>query len=135
MDRLGAEKRSWNMSRIRSKNTAPEIRLRKYLYSRGMRYRIHAKLPGKPDIVISKRTAIFVNGCFWHSHANCKRSALPKERHEWWKRKIENNQLRDSKNYDLLKNLGWKVLIVWQCEISKTKIDNTIENLVKRITN
>ncbi len=118
------------MSKIGGKNTKPEILVRKFLFSKGFRYRINVKtLPGKPDIVLPKyKTVIFVNGCFWHGH-NCKKGNLPSSNIDFWRGKISNNKLRDDKNSDLLIKLGWKVIIIWQCEISK--IDNRIKILNK----
>ncbi len=118
------------MSKIGGKNTKPEILVRKFLFSKGFRYRINVKtLPGKPDIVLPKyKTVIFVNGCFWHGH-NCKKGKLPSSNIDFWRGKISNNKLRDDKNSDLLIKLGWKVIIIWQCEISK--IDNRIKILNK----
>ena len=118
------------MSKIGGKNTKPEILVRKFLLSKGFRYRINVKtLPGKPDIVLPKyKTVIFVNGCFWHGH-NCKKGKLPSSNIDFWRGKISNNKLRDDKNSDLLIKLGWKVIIIWQCEISK--IDNRIKILNK----
>ena len=118
------------MSKIGGKNTKPEILVRKFLFSKGFRYRINVKtLPGKPDIVLPKyKTVIFVNGCFWHGH-NCKKGKLPSSNTDFWRGKISNNKLRDDKNSDLLIKLGWKVIIIWQCEISK--IDNRIKILNK----
>ena len=124
------------MSKISSKDTKPEILVRKFLFSKGFRYRINVKtLPGKPDIVLPKyKTIIFVNGCFWHGH-NCKKGKLPSSNTDFWKEKISNNKSRDAKNSDLLVKLGWKVIIIWQCEISKidnrTKIQIKIQRLVK----
>ena len=122
-DIFSSQKRSDIMSKISGKNTKPEILVRKFLFSKGFRYRINVKtLPGKPDIVLPKyKTIIFVNGCFWHGH-NCKKGKLPSSNTDFWKEKISNNKSRDDKNSDLLVKLGWKVIIIWQCEISK--IDN-----------
>lgn len=113
--------RSYNMSRIRSGNTKPEILVRKYLFSQGFRYRLHDKaLPGKPDIVLKKyKTVIFVHGCFWHAHQGCRYFIIPKTRTEWWIEKLDRNVLRDKKEIGLLKKLGWKVIIVWECELKK----------------
>jgi DNA mismatch endonuclease, patch repair protein len=115
--------RSFNMSRIRSKDTKPEIIVRKYLSSKGFRYRLNVKsLPGTPDIVLSKfKTAIFVHGCFWHGHDNCKFSAVPKTRTDWWLNKIYENKQRDEKKMQSLKNLGWIVIIIWECDIKLNK--------------
>ena len=119
MDHLTAEKRSWNMGRIRSENTKPEILFRRAIHKKGYRYRVYAKnLPGKPDIVLKKyKTVIFINGCFWHKHENCQRGNKPKSRNEYWDEKLEKNVLRDKKNYAELKEQGWNVLVIWECEI------------------
>ena len=111
--------RSENMARVKSANTKPEIFLRKLLWHRGFRYRVnHSKLPGKPDIYIPKyNTAIFVNGCFWHMHENCKLSSIPKNNYDFWKDKLERNVERDKKNYKELENMGVNVIVVWGCKI------------------
>ena len=120
------------MSRIRGKNTTPERVVRSELHSRGFRFRIHRKdLPGSPDIVLSKyRTVIFVHGCYWHRHEGCKYATTPKSNVEFWLNKFNENTQRDSRNQKALKDLGWKVLIVWECEISKTGF---FDNLVGQI--
>jgi DNA mismatch endonuclease, patch repair protein len=121
------------MSSIGGKETTPEIIVRKYLFSKGLRYRKNVKtLPGKPDIVLSKyKTVIFVNGCFWHSHKNCKSSKLPETRKDFWKNKINGNVLRDKKNYYNLKKLGYKVIIIWQCNLkNKIKKEKTFKKLL-----
>ena len=128
------EQRSYNMSRIRSKNNAPEEKVRKFLFSKGFRYRKNdKKLPGCPDIVLPKyKTVIFVNGCFWHKH-NCKRFVWPSSNEEYWKKKILRNVERDEINIKELKELGWKVLVVWECELKKAIIDKRLETLVDEI--
>ncbi len=128
------EQRSYNMSRIRSKNNAPEEKVRKFLFSKGFRYRKNDKnLPGCPDIVLPKyKTVIFVNGCFWHKH-NCKRFVWPSSNEEYWKKKILRNVERDEINIKELKELGWKVLVVWECELKKAIIDKRLETLVDEI--
>ena len=130
------EIRSYNMSRIRGKDTKPEEIVRKYLFSKGFRYRKNvATLPGKPDIVLPRfRTCIFVNGCFWHGHEGCKYFVWPKDNEQFWKEKITKNVARDIKNCNLLIQQDWKVLTVWECELKKDKRDNTLERLVKMIT-
>lgn len=129
-DIFSQNKRSDIMSKISCKNTKPEILVRKFLFSKGFRYRINVKtLPGKPDIVLPKyKIAIFVNGCFWHGHI-CKKGGLPSSNIDFWREKILKNKLRDNKNQAQLTLLGWKVIVIWQCEISK--IDNRIETLNK----
>lgn len=119
MDIWSKEKRSECMSKIRSKNTKPELALRKALFARGFRYRVNdIRLPGKPDIVLPKyKTVIFVNGCFWHKHKNCKYAYTPKTNTQFWVDKINSNVERDNKNLKELKTMGWNVIIVWECEI------------------
>lgn len=128
--------RSENMARVKNKNTKPEIYLRKLLWHRGFRYRINYKqLPGSPDIFIPRyNTIIFVNGCFWHMHENCKYSSIPKTNRDFWDKKLKSNVKRDAKNYDELKKLGFNVIVVWQCEINKMKSDESIlENIINEI--
>ena len=124
-----SEQRSRNMSAIKSKNTKPEITVRKLLHSMGYRFRLHKKdLPGSPDIVLPKyKTVIFVHGCFWHRHQNCKYASNPKTRREFWEKKFKENIERDKKTQEKLKNLGWKTNIVWECEIKKQ------DKLIKKI--
>lgn len=137
MDNHSKEARSYNMSKIRSTGTKPEEMVRKYLFSRGLRYRKNVKtLPGKPDIVFPKyRTAVFVNGCFWHGHNGCRYFVMPKSNTEYWESKINSNIARDQKTYDNLLALGWNVLVVWECELKKDKRENTLENLYYKIRN
>ena len=119
MDIKSRSERSENMSRIRSKDTKPEIIVRRFLYVRGMRYRCNVRsLPGKPDIAIKKHClAIFVNGCFWHGHENCRNFRIPKSNIEFWTKKIFGNLERDKKNIDLLVSQGYKVITIWECEV------------------
>ena len=114
-----SEKRSRNMSAIRSKNTKPEIAVRKLLHSMGYRFRLHRKdLPGSPDIVLPKyKTVIFVHGCFWHRHENCKYATTPKTRREFWENKFSANKIRDQKIHKEIKILGWKSIIIWECQL------------------
>lgn len=121
MDLWSKAKRSEVMSKIRSKNTKPEIMLRKLLFAKGYRYRVHNKdLPGKPDIVLRKyRTAIFVHGCFWHYHQDCREGRIPDTNTTFWKTKLSKNVIRDEKNKQALLADGWKVITVWECEIEK----------------
>ena len=125
--------RSYNMSRIKGTNTKPEMLVRKFLFSKGFRYRINdKKLPGKPDIVLPKyKTVIFVNGCFWHGHENCKYFKLPKTRTEWWKGKIEKTKINDLLNHMQLIEMGYKVLIVWECDIKNKVIFSKIINEIR----
>jgi len=119
MDRITAERRSWNMSRVKGQNTAPELKVRSVLHRLGFRFSLRRRdLPGRPDIVLPKyRAAIFVHGCFWHRHENCRKSALPKTRQEFWLTKLSENVERDKRNVIALEQLGWKVLTVWECEV------------------
>ncbi len=124
--------RSYNMSRIRNKDTKPEILVRKFLFANGFRYRLNdKKLPGKPDIVLPKyQTVIFVNGCFWHGHENCKYFKLPATRTEWWKEKIEGNIKNDRIKHELLIEAGYKVMVVWECEVkNKSSFDRIINEI------
>lgn len=120
--------RSENMARVKSKNTKPEIFLRKLLWHKGFRYRVNYKnLPGSPDIYLPKyKTVIFVNGCFWHMHENCKYSSIPKSNYEFWKNKLEGNVERDKKNYAQLESMGIKVIVVWGCEIKRMMKDDSV---------
>lgn len=129
------EQRSYNMSRIHSKNTKPEELVRKFLFSQGFRYRKNdAKLPGKPDIVLPKYQAvIFVNGCFWHGHEGCRYFVWPKNNAEFWKEKITGNIQRDKHNHQLLANQGWRVIEIWECQLKRSVVDNTLQNLVLQI--
>ena len=126
------EIRSYNMSRITGKNTKPEILIRKSLFSKGFRYNLHSKnLPGKPDIVLPKyKTVIFVHGCFWHGHEGCQYYVIPKTRTEFWLNKINTNIQNDMKNLISLKNMGWNVITIWECE---TKKKNNIKVLIDQI--
>ena len=118
-----SEKRSKNMSAIRSKNTKPEIAIRKLLHSLGYRFRLHRKdLPGSPDIVLPKyNTVIFVHGCFWHRHENCKYASTPKTRKEFWEKKFRENINRDNLNQANLALKGWKIIIIWECQLKGDK--------------
>ena len=120
-----SEQRSRNMSAIKSKNTKPEIKVRKVLHSMGYRFRLHSKdLPGSPDIVLPKyKTVIFVHGCFWHRHENCKYASTPKTRQEFWNKKFNENINRDKINQENLSSKGWKIIIVWECEIKDKDFD------------
>ncbi|PXY01852.1 very short patch repair endonuclease [Marinifilum breve] len=128
--------RSFNMSRIKGKNTLPEILVRKHLFSNGFRYRLNVTtLPGKPDIVLRKyNTVIFVNGCFWHGHNGCRYFVIPKTRTDWWKEKISNTQNRDRLNISCLQEMGWKVITVWECQL-KDNQEKCLENLLMLLKN
>lgn len=129
--------RSYNMSMIKGKDTKPEMIVRKFLFSKGLRYRIHNRnLPGKPDITLTNyKTVIFVNGCFWHGHEGCRYFVMPKTRTEWWKQKIEETKIRDVKTLNDLIILGWKSIIIWDCELRGEKRKNTLEKIFLEITN
>ena len=133
-DNHSKEVRSMNMSHIRSKNSKPEELVRKYLFSKGFRYRKNVKtLPGCPDIVLPKyKTVIFVNGCFWHKH-DCPRFVWPSSNEDYWRPKIMGNVERDKRNIAELQQLGWNVLTVWECELKKKVIDATLEQLENRL--
>ena len=126
------EVRSYNMSRIRGKDTKPEMLVRKFLFANGFRYRLHdKKLPGKPDMIFPKyKTVVFINGCFWHGHQECRYFVAPKSRTEWWLNKIHNNQRNDFNVSALLKSKGYRVITIWECELKKKLIDNTLQNLI-----
>ncbi|MEX8547885.1 MAG: very short patch repair endonuclease [Mucilaginibacter sp.] len=129
------EIRSYNMSRVKSKDTKPEMLVRKFLHKNGFRYRLHVKnLPGKPDIVLPKyKTVIFIHGCFWHGHENCKKASLPKTRTEWWTDKIGKNGENDQKAETILSNLGWKVIKIWECELKSNVFEKTLNKLLINI--
>ena len=124
------------MSRIKGKNTKPEMLVRKYLFAQGFRYRLNVKtLPGKPDIVLPKyKTVIFVNGCFWHGHKGCKYFVLPKTRTEWWLNKIKDTQKRDREAEIELNVQGWKVINIWECELKQSTKQRTLALLLKSIS-
>ena len=129
-----SNQRSRNMSAIKSKNTKPEIAVRKLLYSMGYRFRLHRKdLPGSPDIVLPKyKTVIFVHGCFWHRHENCKYTSTPKTRQEFWENKFNSNKKRDQKIQKEIIDLGWKFIIIWECETHNIQ---PLEEKIKRLLN
>ena len=134
MDGLTPEHRSWNMSRIRSKDTKIEVKVRQYLFSKGFRFRKNDKrYPGKPDVVLPKyKTVIFVNGCFWHMHKGCKQGRLPKTNADFWKEKMERNVANDELHRKQLEDMGWKVVVLWECELKKD-FEHTMENAVASI--
>lgn len=130
-DHLTKEQRHKNMAAIRSKDTKPEMIVRHGLWKRGFRYRLNYKrLPGHPDLVLRKyRTCIFVNGCFWHGHKGCSKFVMPKTRTEFWANKIARNQERDLVNIQRLESIGWSAITVWECELGKSSIENTMEKI------
>ncbi len=135
-DVLTPEQRSYNMSRIRNRDTKPEEMVRKYLFSHGFRYRKNdTGLPGKPDIVLPKyKTVIFVNGCFWHKHEGCKYFVWPKDNKEFWKEKITRNVTRDQENYNKLQDMGWNIIIIWECELKSKTRELTLNRLLVSLT-
>ena len=133
VDHLSKKKRSWNMSRIRFKDTKPEITVRKFLCEKGFRYRLHTKsLPGKPDISNkSKRIAIFVNGCFWHQHPGCNRSTSPKSNIKYWTKKLDRNVELQKENLNLLSEMGYRTFVLWECEVSNLRKLNMLIKFIK----
>ena len=135
-DKHSKEIRSMNMSHIHSSNTKPEEKVRKYLFANGFRYRKNVrKLPGTPDIVLPKyRTVVFINGCFWHKH-DCPRFVWPKDNADYWRPKIEGNVSREKKNNDVLQQMGWRVITVWECQLKKDAFQTTMNQLIGQIRN
>ena len=131
MDKISPQQRSINMSKIKGKNTKPEKFVRSLLHALGYRFRLHRKtLPGTPDIVLPKyKAVIFVNGCFWHGHDGCKRATIPDTNKEFWERKISANKARDQKNIFDLEKLGYRCLVIWQCELKDKNL------LIQRLLN
>lgn len=135
MDVHNKETRSYNMSRIKGRKTKPEEIVAKYLFTQGFRYRRNVKkLPGTPDIVLKKyKTVIFVNGCFWHMHEGCKYFVWPNDNSEFWKNKLLANKERDEKEKKEIEELGWKVIVVWECQLKKAERERTLNWLIKKI--
>ncbi len=135
MDNVSKKRRSEIMRNVKSTNTKPEIIVRKYLFANGLRFRLHnKKLVGKPDITLKKyNTIVFVNGCFWHGHSKCKIYTMPKSNVKFWNSKIETNIERDKGNIRELKRLGWKILIIWECELKNSQRFKMLNTLVKKI--
>lgn len=134
MDSLTPEKRSWNMSRIKNRDTKPELIVRSLLHRKGYRFRLHRKdLPGKPDITLPRfKTVIFVHGCFWHRHEGCRYAYNPKSRVDFWQKKFSCNVIRDQEVQNALLELGWKVYVIWECETKKTELlERKIEQIFK----
>jgi len=134
-DPLTPSQRHICMSHIRSKNTKPEIRLRSELFKLGYRYRLNVKkLSGTPDIVLARyRTCIFVNGCFWHGHKGCSKFVMPATNAEFWSKKIANNRERDLRAYAFLESQGWRVIVVWECELGKTNFLDTVSEIQRQL--
>ena len=138
MDTRTKEKRSQIMASVRSKNTRPELLVRRFLRSRGLRYRIHVTtLPGTPDIAMAKyKLVIFIHGCFWHGHKGCNRGRLPKSKVEYWRAKIDANRDRDAAVFKQLRNIGWRQLVVWDCQVRTQKAaSRTLPELLGQIRN
>ncbi len=125
------------MSKIKSKDTKPEMLVRRFLFSHGFRFRLHRKdLPGNPDIVLPKyKTVIFINGCFWHGHKDCKFASIPETNRDFWLTKISGNIIRDNESVERLKQSGWKVIVIWQCELKPKVKDQTLEQLITKLQN
>ena len=136
-DTHSKEVRSHNMSRIRSKNTKPELIVRKFLFANGLRYRLHNKsLPGKPDIVLKKHhTVIFIHGCFWHKHKNCKYAFVPTSNTNYWLPKLDKNVEKDVFAIKELKKMKWKVFIVWECDLKLNKQEKTLQRILQYVKN
>lgn len=134
-DHISPEHRSWNMRRIKSKDTKIEVKVRSWLFARGFRFRKSDKrYPGKPDIVLPKyKTVIFINGCFWHRHEGCKYATMPKTRVDYWNAKFERNVANDKLHIKHLEELGWNVITLWECELKKTFFAQTMINTEKQI--
>ena len=132
-DLISKEKRSYIMSMIKGKNTKPEIIVRKYLFHCGFRFRVNVKrLPGTPDIVLRKyKTAIFVNGCFWHGHEGCPEFRPPRTRVEWWTEKLNRNKARDARVREELRAMGWNTMVIWECQLKPKERQATLENVVR----
>ena len=142
--------RSYNMSQIKVTNTKPEMLVRKFLHAQGFRYTLHGlipnpsprsgeggkkRLPGKPDIVLPKyKTVIFVHGCFWHGHTNCKYFVVPKTRTKWWMDKINTNKANDEKAVKALRKDGWKVIIIWECKLKPSKAEKMLTALLTKLS-
>ena len=134
MDRLTVAQRSRNMARVRSRNSAPELRVRSLLHRSGFRFRLHVRdLPGSPDIVLPRhRTVVFVHGCFWHRHAGCPYAYVPRSRTGFWQRKFADNVTRDARDAERLESMGWRVLVVWECDLRDER--ELASRLAARIT-
>lgn len=133
MDVVDAPTRSRMMGAIAGRNTKPEMTVRKFLHARGYRFRLHRKdLPGRPDIVLPKwKACIFVHGCFWHRHTNCRYATTPKTRYEFWSKKFRENVARDQRNIDALQAAGWRCHVIWECELRNS--DDKLEQLISQL--
>lgn len=134
-DKMTPSQRHYCMSRIKGKDTRPEMRVRRYLHGHGFRYSLHSKrLPGKPDLVLRKyNSVIFIHGCFWHGHPGCPEFRPPKSNEEFWKEKVRRNKERDAAEIGTLEALGWNVIIVWECELKKARFEASMERLVENL--
>jgi DNA mismatch endonuclease (patch repair protein) len=134
-DNLSPEARKLNMSRIRSINTKPEILIRTFLHGNGFRFRLHCKqLPGRPDIVLKKhKLIVLVHGCFWHGHVGCRKYVIPKTRTDYWTLKINRNKERDAQVMQELERKGWRVIIVWECQLQKNMLQDTLDGLLQHL--
>ena len=130
-DKMTPQQRHYCMSRIRGKATKPELLVRHWLWSHGYRYRLNVKsVPGKPDIVLRKyRTAIFVNGCFWHGHEGCSLYSVPKSNTDFWMAKVQRNRERDQQEYKALHNAGWQVIVIWECQLKKNTMEEAMHGV------
>jgi DNA mismatch endonuclease (patch repair protein) len=128
--------RSYNMSQIRSRNTKPEMLVRKFLHAQGFRFKLHdKKLPGKPDIVLPKyKTVIFIHGCFWHGHKDCRYFVVPKTRTDWWLNKINSNIVNDTKAVKALRKDGWRIINLWECNLKPPKLERALLSLLKKLS-
>jgi len=137
MDVFLKKKRSWIMSRVKGRDTKPELKIRSLVHKLGFRFRLgNRKLPGTPDLILTRfKKVIFVHGCFWHGHKNCRRAKLPETNADFWKNKIKKNKLRDTKDIKTLKTLGWKSLTIWQCELKNSlKVQIKLKKFLKAAT-
>lgn len=134
-DHISPEHRSWNMSRIKGKDTSIEVQVRSWLFSRGFRFRKNDKrYPGKPDIVMPKyKTVIFINGCFWHRHEGCKYATMPKTNTEYWEQKFQRNVENDKQHMNQLEEMGWRVIVLWECRLKHEKFEHTMKNLERKL--
>ena len=136
-DRITTEHRSWNMSRIKGKDTKIEVKVRSWLFSKGFRFRKNdRRYPGTPDIVLPKyKTVIFINGCFWHRHEGCRYATIPKTRTEFWQEKFDRNVANDRKHKEELETMGWRVITLWECELKKNSFEETMNRLGQQLHN
>ena len=136
-DKITPEHRSWNMSRIKGKDTKIEVKVRSWLFAKGFRFRKNdRRYPGTPDVVLPKyRTVIFINGCFWHRHEGCRYATTPKTRTEFWQKKFDRNVANDIRHKEELEAMGWNVITVWECELKKNLFEETMQGLKERINN